>query len=84
MHARFAQREGIKFTLLADKKADIIRAFGLVNESFPKDAPWYGVAVPAIIAVDAKGIVTYRFTTRNYTDRPEPEAVLEILRGAGG
>jgi peroxiredoxin len=84
VHARFARQENIKFTLLADAKADIIKAFGLVNERFPKDAPWYGVAVPAILAVDAKGIVTHRFSTRDYTDRPEPEAVLDILRRAGG
>lgn len=84
MHARFARRESIKFTLLADKKAEIIKAFDLVNKSFPKSAPWYGVAVPAIFAVNAKGTVTHRFSTQDYRDRPEPEAVLEILKRAGG
>ena len=84
VHARFAQRNNIKVTLLADRKAEIIAAFDLINSRFPKSSPWYGVAVPAIFAIDSNGIVTHRFTTRNYRDRPEPEAVLEILRRAGG
>lgn len=84
MHARFGQRENIKFTLLADRKAEIIAAFDMINARFPRSSPWYGVAVPAIFAIDAKGIITHRFTTKNYRDRPEPEAVLEVLRRAGG
>ena len=84
VHARFAEREGIRYTLLADRRAEVIGAFGLINRRFPKSAPWYGVAVPAIFVVNANGIVTHRFSTENYRDRPEPEAILDILRKAGG
>lgn len=84
MHSRFAQRESIRLTLLADDKAEIIKAFDLVSPRFEKGSAWYGIATPAIFAVNAKGIVTHRFSTHNYRDRPEPEAVLEILKRAGG
>ena len=84
VHEDFAARENIAFTLLADKKADIIGAFGLLNPNYAKGTPWHGIALPAIFAIDPKGVVTHRFTTTNYRDRPEPQAVLKILGRKSG
>lgn len=85
MHAGFASRRNIAFTLLADKKADIIKALGMTNPQFPKGTRWYGVALPGIFVVDPKGKVTHRFMTQDYRDRPSPEAVLSVLsKGAKG
>ena len=84
VHARFAKERNIAFTLLADRKAEIIEAFGMTNPKYPKGSPWYGIAVPAIFAIDPKGIITHRFTSTDYTDRPSPEAVLDALRKSAG
>jgi len=85
VHARFARARNIAYSLLADKKAEIIEAFGLANPQYPKGSSWYGIAVPAIFAIDPKGVITHRFTSTDYTDRPSPEAVLSVLRkDAGG
>ena len=85
VHERFAQAKNIAFTLLADKKVEIIEAFGMTNPRYPKRSSWYGIAVPAVFVIDPKGIITHRFTTTNYRDRPSAEAVLDALRkGAGG
>ena len=80
VHSDFAKRENIAFTLLADSKIQIIEAFGMTNPKYPKGTRWYGVAVPAIFVIDPKGIITHRFTSTNYRDRPSPEAVLSVLR----
>ena len=80
VHKRFAQAKNIAFTLLADKKVEIIEAFGMTDPQHPKDSRWYGIAVPAIFVIDPKGIISHRFTTTNYRDRPSPEAVLDALR----
>ena len=85
VHQRFARSRNIAFTLLADKKVEIIEAFGMTNPQYPKGTNWYGTAVPGIFVIDSKGMITHRFTSSNYTDRPSPEAVLSVLqKGAGG
>jgi peroxiredoxin len=80
VHARFAEREKIGFTLLSDPKAGIIGAFGLINERFSPGTAWHGVAHPATFVVDARGIVTHRFSERSYRDRPDVDAILGILK----
>ena len=84
VHQRFAKEKNIAFTLLADKKVEIIEAFGLTNPEYPKGTSWYGIALPAIFAINPEGIITHRFTSADYTDRPSPEAVLSVLRQAAG
>ena len=53
VHARFAADRGIGYTLLADRKAEIISAFGLINERFPRASRWYGIALPMSIILYA-------------------------------
>lgn len=82
--ARFAGDENIRMPLLSDAQARIIPAFGVENDRFPKGSSWYGVAHPIIIVADADGIVRHRFSKRNYRDRPDVDAVLDVLRKAAG
>ncbi len=82
--ARFAAANNIAYTLLADEKAEIIGAFGLINERFAPSSPWYGIALPAIFVIDPKGIITHRFTSANYRDRVDVDTVLRLLRRAAG
>jgi len=84
VHARFARAHNIAFTLLSDSKVEIIEAFGMANPQFAKGSRWYGIAVPGIFAIDPAGIITHRFTTTDYTDRPSPDAVLAVLRKSAG
>jgi len=84
VHARFAKARNIAFTLLSDDKAEIIEAFGMANPQYPRGSRWYGIALPGIFAIDPGGIITHRFTTTDYTDRPSPDAVLSVLRKSAG
>lgn len=80
MLATFAKRYDIGFKLLADADASVIKAFGVVNESFPKNVPWYGVAVPIIFVTNAEGVITRRFSEVPYTNRPKIDLVLNAIR----
>jgi len=85
VHASFTSRQSIAFTLLADAMAEITEVLRITNPQFRKENKCYGVALPGILAIDPKGAVTHRFITRDYRDRPSPEAVLTVLRkGASG
>lgn len=78
--ARFSEAEAIGYPLLSDAANVIIPAFGVANERFPKDSPWYGIAHPVILVVNAEGIVRHRFYEPDYRDRPDAETILELLR----
>ena len=80
---RFAGRSGIGYPLLADRGSKIIQAFGLLDSGQAKSTPWYGIARPMIVVLDAGGVVRQRFSTQGYRDRPEAGAVLEAIRGRG-
>ncbi len=73
--AQFATREKIAYTLLSDRKAEIIGAFGLINEQY-RGTSWYGVAHPIIFVVDARGIITHRFSQEDYRQRPDIDSIL--------
>jgi peroxiredoxin len=82
--ARFAARKAIAFPTLSDERSEVIRAFGLLNENYPSDSPYYGVPHPAIVVLDAQGRVSHRFTESGYVRRPPVDAVLDALRSDGG
>lgn len=77
---QFAARQKIGFTLLSDPKSQIIGAFGLIDDSIPRDNEWYGFAHPMIFAVDPKGMIRHRFSEPNYQKRPDINVILDILR----
>ncbi len=81
VHARFAAGGQIAYTLLADEKSAIIKAFGVIDQRYPATSRWHGLAVPIIFVIDAGGIVTHRFSSRDYRDRPSIDDVLKALRG---
>ena len=80
VHARFAARRDIAFTLLADEKSAIIKAFGVIDERYPPGSRWRGLARPIIFVIDAGGVITHRFSSRDYRDRPSVDSVLKALR----
>ena len=83
VHGNFAADRDIGYTLLADKSAKMIGAFGLVNERM-RGSPWYGLAHPMTFVIDPKGVITHRFSNANYRQRIPVETVLEQLRKGGG
>ena len=83
-HARFAAGRRIAYTLLADEKSAIIKAFGVIDPRYPPTSRWHGLAIPIIFVIDAGGLVTHRFSNPDYRDRPSIDSVLEALRKPAG
>ena len=84
MLSDFAADHEIGYTLLADRGARIIGAFGLINERMPRDSSWYGIAHPIIFVIGANGVITHRFSSTNYSDRVPVGVVLKTLAGHAG
>lgn len=81
---RFSGETGVSFSLLSDPDSKIIGAFGLRDEHFARSSPWFGLARPIILVVDAAGTVRHRFSSLDYRRRPDVDAVLDRLRGSAG
>lgn len=77
---RFSEAEKIGYPLLSDADNVVIPAFGVANERFPKGSPWYGIAHPVILVVNAEGVVRHRFYEPDYSERPDAETILELLK----
>ncbi len=74
----FARRKGITFPLLSDPDSTIIRAFGILNETVPKDSGVYGIPYPITYLVDANGVITSRVFDEDFRQR---YTVRDILSG---
>lgn len=81
---RFAKRRKIGFTMLSDPKSEVIRAFGVLNDEFAPGGFGYGIAHPTIVVLDAAGIVRGVYAEANYTQRPDPSAVIKALSTLNG
>jgi len=44
----------------------------------------HGIPHPAIVVIDADGMVSHRFSEQRYTDRPEVDDVLAALKRDAG
>lgn len=78
--ADFATRRSIRFTMLSDPRSEIIRAFGVLDGRYPG----YAIAHPIIFVIDAGGVIRHRFSGHEYTEPPDIDLVLEILRKSAG
>ena len=78
----FAERVGITYLLLSDPDSDVIRAFGILNETVPESHPFYGIPNPGQYLIDAEGRVEAKFFEEKYSNRFTPGSVL--VRSLGG
>ncbi len=84
VQARFSAANKIAYSLLSDEGSRIIRAFGLINQRFAPSSSWYGLAHPMIFAIDPRGVITHRFSSVDYRNRPDVATVLRELKKAAG
>jgi hypothetical protein len=78
----FAQRKGIHFPLLSDADSRIIRAVGLLNETVPKNTPFFGIPYPGTLIVNKQGIVTAKYFEEDFRERYTAGDILAHQFGA--
>jgi hypothetical protein len=65
----FAERHGIHFSLLSDSDSKLIRDLNLLNETIPKDQPFFGVPYPGTFVLDANGVIVAKYFEDDYRER---------------
>lgn len=74
--ASFAKRKNITYALLSDEKSATIRAFNILNETIPKDNPFFGVPHPVTYVVDRRGVIKSRHFEDDFRERETLASIL--------
>lgn len=77
--ARFTQRRGVAYPILADPDSRIVRAFDLVDPQYPPGHRVHGVPVPTIYFLSPDGVIRAQLGDADYRVRPAADAVLQTL-----
>jgi peroxiredoxin len=88
---------GLQFPILSDRHNDVADAFGLrfalpddlielyknLRNDLPtfNDDPSWTLPMPARYVIGQDGVIRYAEVNPDYTQRPEPEAMLDAIRG---
>lgn len=65
----FAERAGIGFPLLSDADSEIIRSYGVLNETVPRDHQFYGIPHPVEFLLGPDRMVRAKYFEDDYKDR---------------
>ena len=65
----FAERKGVHFPLLSDPDSKVIRELGILNETVPKDNPFFGIPYPGSFVLDSKGVIVAKYFEDDYKQR---------------
>jgi AhpC/TSA family/Disulphide bond corrector protein DsbC len=72
----FAKRRGIAYPLLSDPDSAIIRSFGILNESAPRNTPFFGIPYPGTYIVSPSGVVTAKYFEEDFRERDTASEIL--------
>ncbi len=76
----FRDREGLEFPILLDPDAQVIQAWGLLNDM---SASGQLIPHPTVAILDDSGVVRYFLTETNYRLRPPAADLVARLRALG-
>jgi len=76
---KLARQFGLTYRVPAIQEAVYRRAF--VNLPFTNGDDSWELPIPATYILDRDGTVLYAFADEDYTERPEPADIVQLLRG---
>jgi DsbC/DsbD-like thiol-disulfide interchange protein len=65
----FAERRGIHFPLLSDPDSKLIRELGILNDTLPKDSPFFGIPYPGSFVLNTQAVITAKYFEDDYRQR---------------
>ena len=78
----FSARAKITYPLLSDPESKVIRAFGILNETVPRNNAFHGIPHPGTFMIDPRGKVVSKYFEDDYTQRDTASAILVREFGA--
>ncbi len=78
----FAVRKQITFPMLSDPGSEIIRRYGILNDTVEKGNLAYGVPYPGTYVLDAHGVIVAKYFEDDYKERETVSSILVRQFGA--
>ncbi|PHR57620.1 MAG: hypothetical protein COA47_11620 [Robiginitomaculum sp.] len=78
-NTRYVEEYKPGFTILSDRKSEVIDAFGIRNHKYGKMHFAHGVPHPMIFVIDADKTIQAKLAESGYKDRPAIAVVIETL-----
>jgi hypothetical protein len=78
----FADRRHITFPLLSDPQSNIIRAFGILNDTVQPGTAQFGIPYPGTFILDTKGTVVAKYFEDDFRERISASDILVRQFGA--
>ena len=75
---RLAESAGLEFSLLSDRDAKVVDAYGLRHAGASINGG--DIARPAVFVIDRDGNISWRSLTDNWRVRVRPESIMRELR----
>jgi hypothetical protein len=72
----FGDREHIGFKMLSDPDSQVIRKYGILNETVDKGSPSFGIPHPGTYILNARGIVVGKYFEDDYRVRDTAASIL--------
>jgi AhpC/TSA family/Disulphide bond corrector protein DsbC len=72
----FATRKQITFPMLSDPGSEIIRRYGIFNDTVEKGNIAYGVPFPGTYVLDARGVIVAKYFEDDYKERETVSSIL--------
>jgi AhpC/TSA family/Disulphide bond corrector protein DsbC len=73
---QFANRVHITFPLLSDHDSAVIREYGILNATVPKDSFAFGIPYPGTYVLNARGVVEAKYFEDDYKVRDTAASIL--------
>jgi AhpC/TSA family protein/cytochrome c biogenesis DsbD-like protein len=65
----FSERRAIHFPMLSDSDSKTIRALNILNDTAPKDSPFFGIPFPGSFILDGKGVIVAKYFEEDFRER---------------
>ena len=82
--ARFVAANGLSYAFISDEDSSVIKAFGLLDESYKPGSKPHGVPHPVVYKIGVTGQIEGKLLEESFRLRPTNEAVLELVTDAAG
>ena len=73
---KFSDRSHISFPMLSDADSAVIRRYGILNDTVPKNSAFYGVPFPGTYVLDKNGVVVDKYFQEDYRVRDTASSML--------
>lgn len=76
----FDVKYDIPYVMVSDPDSELIKAFGILNETVEPESRAYGIPHPAIFVIHNPGIIAHKYYEEDYKERPDMNDIIADIK----